>query len=68
MVSTALYWSSAVSRLISNCVTGSVREEPTSDEDKVVELPMLTASELKASGNSDEAGDKTIAPVVVDIP
>ncbi|MBF5051398.1 hypothetical protein CLAVI_001043 [Candidatus Clavichlamydia salmonicola] len=68
MASTACYWTSAASRLLSNCITSPLVEECTAAEDKVVELPMLTDSEvaLKVSGTSDdEKGDETMIPVVV---
>ncbi|MBF5051348.1 hypothetical protein CLAVI_000991 [Candidatus Clavichlamydia salmonicola] len=68
MLSTVLYWTSAAASVLSNCVTSSIQETSNSLEDKVVELPMLTASEpeLKASGTvSDDEGDKTITQVVV---
>ncbi|WP_194844574.1 hypothetical protein, partial [Candidatus Clavichlamydia salmonicola] len=65
--STALYWTSAACRLLSNCITSPLGEERTAAEEVVeVELPMLTDSEvaLKVSGTSDdENGDETMIPV-----
>ncbi|MBF5051308.1 hypothetical protein CLAVI_000949 [Candidatus Clavichlamydia salmonicola] len=44
MAATALYWNSAASKLLSNCIISSLGKKRTSAEDKVVKLPMLTAS------------------------
>ncbi|MBF5051302.1 hypothetical protein CLAVI_000943 [Candidatus Clavichlamydia salmonicola] len=67
MASTVLYWTSAASRLLSNCITSPIGKELTQMEDVIVELPMLAASEpaLKASGADEEKEEKTIVPVVV---
>ncbi|MBF5051322.1 hypothetical protein CLAVI_000963, partial [Candidatus Clavichlamydia salmonicola] len=46
--STALYWSSAASRLLGNCITSPIEEGQEAEEVLEVESPMLAVMDSKA--------------------